>query len=33
VLELDPTLNTIAAADFAACRESEWFQELVAFKR
>ena len=34
-LELDPKLNTIAAVDedFAAYRESEWFQELVAFKR
>jgi Flp pilus assembly protein TadD len=34
-LELEPKLNTIAAVDedFAAYRECEWFQELVAFKR
>lgn len=34
-LELDPKLNTIAAVDedFAAYREAEWFQDLVAFKR
>jgi Flp pilus assembly protein TadD len=34
-LELEPRLNTIAAVDedFVAYRESEWFQELVAFKR
>ena len=34
-LELEPKLNTIAAVDedFVAYRESEWFQELVAFKR